>query len=141
MSLLKKLDAAGLFVARTTLENPITVSLAVKVPGAAATVKEQAQLTVELHLSAGPLRLRNVQWLITEKVMDEVLLGRPLLRALGLDAPTHLDVVRHNYQDLDSSKIATAHTGGRLSRLLICRDADACSSVSRVHKIPGSIFT
>jgi hypothetical protein len=106
------------------LERPITVSLAVKGPGIAATVKEQAQLTIELHLSAGPLRLRNVKWLVTDNDMDEVLLDRPLLKAVGIDAPSHLEAVRDDYQDLDCSKIASAHAGGKLSRILIERDAN-----------------
>ena len=74
-SLLKELAAAGLFVARRTLENHITVSLAVNGPGISAIVKEQAQLTIDLHLSAGPPRLRSVKWFVTENDMDEVLLG------------------------------------------------------------------
>jgi hypothetical protein len=111
-ALLKELDAAGRFVARRTLENPIIVELAVKGPGMSAVLREQAQLTVELHLSAGPLRLRNARWLVPENDMDEVLLGRPLLRALGLDAPAHLQAVRDSYKDLDCSKIVTAHDRG-----------------------------
>jgi hypothetical protein len=87
-----------------------------------AVVREQAQLTVELDLSVGPLRLRNVRWLVTENDMDEVLLGRPLLKALGLDVPAHLEAVREDYQDLDCSMIATVHGGGKLSRLLIRRE-------------------
>jgi hypothetical protein len=93
-----------------------------------AVVKEQAQLTVELHLLAGPLRLRNLRWLVTENDMDEVLLGRPLLKALGLDAPAHLEAARDSYQDLDCSKIVTAHGTGILSRLLISLDASAETS-------------
>jgi hypothetical protein len=100
-SLLNELDASGLFVSRRTLEKPITVELAVRGPGQPVVVKQQAQLTVVLHLSAGPLRLRNVRWLVTENEMDEVLLGRPLLKALGLNAPAHLEAVRESYQDLD----------------------------------------
>jgi hypothetical protein len=61
---------------------------------------------------------------VTDNDMDEVLLVRPLLKALGLDAPSHLEAVRDDYQDLDCSKIASAHAGGKLSRILIERDAN-----------------
>jgi hypothetical protein len=93
-SLLKDLDAAGAFVSLRTLEKPMTIELAVKGPGASVVVRQQAQLTTTIHLSEGPLRLRNVRWLVSENDMNEVLLGRPLLKTLGLDAPTHLEAVR-----------------------------------------------
>jgi predicted aspartyl protease len=67
-------------------------------------------MTATLHLSAGTLRLRNVRWLVSENDMDEVLLGRPLLKTLGLDASTHLAAVRDNFHDLDCSKIASPLT-------------------------------
>jgi hypothetical protein len=121
-SLLQELDTARLFIARHTLAKPFSVELTVKGPGMFTVVKEQAQLTVELHLSSGPLRLRNVKWLVAENGMDEVLLGRPLLKALGLDAPSHLEAVRENCQDLDCSKIATVNGTGRLSRVLTSRE-------------------
>jgi hypothetical protein len=51
--------------------------------------------------------------------MDEVLLGRPLLEALGLDAPTHLSVARENYNNMDCSEVPSMITGGKLTRLLL----------------------
>jgi hypothetical protein len=101
----------------------MTIELAVKGPGASVVVRQQAQLTPTLHLSDGPLRLRNVRWLVSENDMDEVLLGRPLLETLGLDAPTHLEAVRDNYHDLDCSKIASPSDVSKLSRLLTRRQA------------------
>jgi hypothetical protein len=77
---------------------------------------------MELQLHAGPLRLRNLKWLVAENDMDEVLLGRPLLNALGIDAEAHLAAVRDIFQDLDCETIPSVVAGGRLSRILIHRD-------------------
>jgi hypothetical protein len=51
--------------------------------------------------------------------MDEVLIGRPLLEALGLNACEHLSSVRDDYQDMDCSTIPSASAGGELTRLLL----------------------
>jgi hypothetical protein len=122
-SVLEALESKGSFLPMRTLKGPIVFELAVKGEGMATEVKQQAQLTVELQLSAGPLRLRNVQWLVVEQEMDEVLLGRPLLNELGIDAPTHLASVRDMFQDLDCSKIPSVEAGGKLSRLLVRKEA------------------
>jgi hypothetical protein len=67
----------------------------------------------------GHLRLCNIRWLFCEQEMDEVLLGRPVLHALGIDAEEHLVAARDSLQDSDCSAIPSAISGGRLSRLLI----------------------
>jgi hypothetical protein len=85
-------------------------------------VTQQAQLTVELKLPAGPLRLRNVPWLVAELAMEEVLLGRPLLKELGLDAPADLAAVRDEFHNMDCSHVSTTMSGGKLSRLLVKHD-------------------
>jgi hypothetical protein len=121
-SLISELEAAGMFVPKRTLAAPITVDLAVQGPGLSTLVTRQAKLTMELQLHAGPLRLRNVKWLVAENDMDEVLLGRPLLNALGIDAEAHLAAVRDTFQDLDCETIPSVVAGGRLSRILIHRD-------------------
>ena len=58
-SLVTRLEQAGIFVPMRTLADPMKIELAVQGPGLSAEVRQQAQLTVELHLAAGPLRLRN----------------------------------------------------------------------------------
>jgi RNase H-like domain found in reverse transcriptase/Reverse transcriptase (RNA-dependent DNA polymerase)/Integrase zinc binding domain len=120
-SMIDELQAKGSFVSVRWLPTPIKVDLAVKGPDISIQVNRQARLTVELQLAAGPLRLRNVCWLIAEKEMDEVLLGRPLLKSLGIDAASHLEAVREKYNDMDCAAITSAHTGGKLSRMLINR--------------------
>jgi hypothetical protein len=95
------MEDAGVFVPIRNLKQPVRVELAFQGPGLGAEVRQQAQLTVDIHLTAGPLRLRNCKWLIAEKEMDEVLIGRPFLEALGLSAREHLCAVRDNYQNMD----------------------------------------
>jgi hypothetical protein len=70
---ISELEAAGMFVPQRTLAAPITVDLAVQGPGLSTLVTRQAMLTMELQLPAGPLRLRNVKWLVAENDMDKVL--------------------------------------------------------------------
>jgi hypothetical protein len=121
-SLLSQLEADGNFVPLRTLAQPVSIDLAVQTPGQSIVVRQQAQLTVELQLPAGPLRLRNVRWLVADQEMDEVLLGRPLLKELGLDAPSHLSANRQEYHDMDCAHVPSAATGGKLSRVIIRAD-------------------
>lgn len=71
------------------LQNPFTVSMEVKGEGMTMVVKRKSKFTSELKLSVGPLKLRNILWLVSERKMDEVLLGRPLMEELGLDVVEH----------------------------------------------------
>lgn len=52
----------------------------------------RADLTLELN--CGPLKLRNTEFLVVEQGMSELLLGRPLLKAIGFDLEDHLDTNR-----------------------------------------------
>jgi hypothetical protein len=116
-----KLQALGMFIPLRTLDRPLFVDLAVKGPGISAQVTRQAQLTVVLQLSAGPLRLRKVRWLVEDNEMDEVLIGRPLLKTLGMDAAEHLSAVGDEFQDLDCASIQPGPPTSKLSRLLLKR--------------------
>jgi hypothetical protein len=118
-SLVRKLEDSGIFVPVRSLKTPVKIALALQSPILSCEVRQQAQLTVDLHLVAGPLRLRRCNWLIVEQGMDEVLIGRPLLEALGLNACEHLSTVRDEYQDMDCSTIPSASAGGKLTRLLL----------------------
>ena len=57
-----------------------------------------------LQLNCAPLRLRNVEWLILEDNMSEILLGRPLLKAIGFDVDDHLE---SNHAVLDGKQFDT----------------------------------
>jgi hypothetical protein len=115
----EKIEESGLFLPTRTLKTPVRVDLDFQVPGLTSEVHHQAQLTVELHLAAGPLRLRNCKWLIVQHDMDEVLIGRPFFRALGLDGAEHLSAVRDEYNNMDCSQIPSLTCAGKLTRLLL----------------------
>jgi Aspartyl protease len=134
-TLIQALEDAGMFVPSRTLDTPVSFALAIK--GTTATITRQVQLTVELRLPTGTLRLRNVCCLVAEHDMDDVLIGRPLLNSLGIDAPTHLAAVRETFQDMDCSTVPSALAGGKLSRLLKQR-AD-CSLDPPVGDSPAAL--
>ena len=127
-SLVQALEEAGIFVPTRSLKKPVRIELALQGPSLSCEVRQQAQLTVDLNLVAGPLRLRRCNWLIVEQGMDEVLIGRPLLEALGLNACEHLSSVRDEYQDMDCSTIPSASAGGKLTRLLLQEIEDTTDS-------------
>ena len=118
-SLVSTLEKKGLFVPSRQLAEPLKVNLAIKSPGRRVTIRKQVQLGVEIKLPVGPLRLRNVSWLVSEGEMDEILLGRPLLKSMGLDATMHLSEVRDTYQDLDCSTSKLPSGSSYLSKLLV----------------------
>jgi hypothetical protein len=131
-SLVERLEERGVFVPPRTLKSPVRVELAFQGPDLIVEVRQQAQLTVELQLAAGPLRLRNCNWIIDEYAMDEILLGRPLLQALGLNAAEHLSAVRDDYDNMDCSKIPSLTHAEKLTRLLL-RDPSVAPGLHAVN--------
>ena len=96
---LQTCHAHGLFVPTQHLNVPVTATLAFKNDGSNDTPKvfssnKKVRLTVTLETPAGPLRLRNVEFVVFKEQMSEVLLSRPLLQTLGLDVDKHLSTVR-----------------------------------------------
>jgi hypothetical protein len=63
-SLVQKLDEEGIFVPTRSLKKPMKIELALQGPSRSCEVRQQAQLTVDLHWVSGPLRLRHCNWLI-----------------------------------------------------------------------------
>lgn len=49
-------------------------------------ITKKARMRVKLKLLVVPLRFRNVLWLVAEEEMDDVLLGRSLMKYLGFVA-------------------------------------------------------
>jgi hypothetical protein len=137
-ALLKSLEDSGMFVPIRTLPQFRAVELAVKDPKVEVQVTKQAQLTVELLFPAGPLRLRNVCWLVAENDMDEILLGRPLLKELGLDAPAHLAAVREELHDRDCADVPTAAGKGKLSRMMLSSNAALTESPNAIAQERGA---
>jgi len=126
---------AGIFVQLLTLERPISMELALN-PTKTEEVREystnrKARISTTLETSSGPLRFRNVEYLVFKEHMPEVLLSRPVLMSIGFNLDEHLSEVRDRYHDADFSHIGfnpgTPSVGqsavsGRLSRLLLKQD-------------------
>lgn len=53
-----------------------------------------AHLNLTINLPCGPLRLRKVKFLVVQEKMSEILLGRPLLKSLGIDIEKQLERVQ-----------------------------------------------
>lgn len=51
--------------------------------------------------------MRKVEFLVMGPDMDEVLLGRPLLKCLGSNRETHLETVRQKNNDAEISDLIT----------------------------------
>ena len=106
------------------LNAPLHLDAAIKLPGNVAfTASAIVKLCITISLPCGPLRLRNVEFLAIDQPMDEILLGRLLLRCLGFDLDTHLEGIRTKMDNADlssltSESINTADTGRA------CRAAD-----------------
>lgn len=116
---IRRLSESGTFVPTQRLNQPITLQLTAKSKTAIAA--ERVQLTLTLQLEAGPLRMRNVQFLVLEEDFDEVLLGRPIMNMLGIDVTEHLNTVRVEFNDMDFSEVHSIGPGisGTLSRALL----------------------
>lgn len=106
---LESLAAESVFVQVLPLSVPVTVRLALASrPGENEiiyTSKKKARISTTLDLPVGPMRLRNVEYLVFEEEMSEVLLSRPLLKSLGFDLDAHLAVIRDTFHDSDFSHI------------------------------------
>lgn len=102
---------AGIFVPILQLREPVQATLAMKKDSeqdnAIFTATKKARITLTVDTPGGPLRLRNVEFLVFPHKMDEVLLSRPLLRLMGFDLPSHLSSVREKFNDIDLSSLAT----------------------------------
>ena len=89
------------------------------------TATRKAKITTTLLLPEGPLRLRNVQYLVFDEEMSEVLMSRPLLNSLGFNLEQNLARVRDKYNNGDFSAVgfdaaepALKTNTGKLARLL-----------------------
>jgi predicted aspartyl protease len=115
----RRLSVAGFFMPTKKLESPISLQLTAKEMTVSAV--EKSRINITLQLEAGPLRLRNVEFLILDAELEEVLLGRPLMKLLGIDVNDHLNLVRKEFHDRDFSDAPSMEQGemGTLSRILL----------------------
>ncbi|CAN8075453.1 unnamed protein product, partial [Agarophyton chilense] len=88
-STLERARKAGVDASVVKLVPPRKFEMAAKNPGGSPTIIEcthAATIDTELHIRHGSaLVLRNLRWLVTPQIVDEPLLSRPLLGALGFD--------------------------------------------------------
>jgi hypothetical protein len=76
------------------LPKPIKLAACVKSTRAGdieITADRMVKMNIVISLPCGQLRLRRVEFLVVDQEMDEVLLVRPLLAALGFDLTSHLE--------------------------------------------------
>ena len=79
-------------------------------PSSAFTASATVKLCITITLLCGPHRLRNVEILFIDQPMDEILLGRPLLRCLGFDLDTQLEGIRTNMGNADISSLEARYS-------------------------------
>jgi hypothetical protein len=66
----------------------------------------------------GPLPLRRLEFLVVDQEMDEVLLGRLLLVAVGFDLTSHLEKVFDQVDDMEiSSDVGTSGSSGKMASM------------------------
>lgn len=102
------------------------------------TAKRKARVSTTLLKLEGPLRLRNVEYLVLERQMPEVLLSRPILVSLGFDLDAHLARVRLQCDEVDLSGVGYEPSTNPRSPQARSRDrlALVVSSLKDVHGDP-----
>ena len=71
--------------------------------------------------------------MVSDNEMDEVLLGRPLMKALGFDAIEHLETVSDTYQNMDCSQLGPlSGKGGKLSKIMLRLESNTNVKTSKI---------
>jgi hypothetical protein len=85
--LVDKMKKAGAQIKDTFLDKPVYLGAAI----VGVSIKANSVMATHLtmYLNCGPLRLCSTEFLAVADEMDEVLLGRPLLKTLGFDLARH----------------------------------------------------
>ena len=101
------LQAAGIKVAVIKQFNePLQLDAAIKLPGDVPfTTSSVVNLCITISLPCGPLRLRNVEFLVVDQQIDEILLGRPRLKCLGFDLDSHMQRIQTTMDNADISSL------------------------------------
>ena len=151
---LNRCAGKGIFVQVLPLKNPIPMRLAMGSSSdddsRTVVAKSKARISTTLHLPSGPLRLRNLEYLVFDEPMDEVILSRPILQTTGFDLDKHLETVREKYHDTDFSHIGFSPAvfdvskdippsiPGRLSQLMLSCPENV--SESSECSVPATCF-
>lgn len=91
-----------------------------------------------LRLSTGPLALTNLKFFVAddELAAEEILIGLPVLRHLGVDTKTMLERDRERLDGADCSALKSSKNGGSVSRLMIARH-NRIVNTPKEDEIPG----
>eukprot|EP00737_Agarophyton_chilense_P003792 gb/GEZJ01004544.1/.p1 GENE.gb/GEZJ01004544.1/~~gb/GEZJ01004544.1/.p1 ORF type:complete len:294 (-),score=41.13 gb/GEZJ01004544.1/:342-1223(-) len=106
---------------------PLQVTLKDKdVPQTFSFWRSWAPPRTTLKLSAGPLALVNITFLVADEELtaEDLLIGLPVLEHLGVDTKTLLEEKRNFLDGFDCSSVCASQSsvlGGQLSRLMIAR--------------------
>ena len=120
-STLEKVKEAKSSIKTEPFEKPIELHGAFKTDKVKFTASGKAKLTFTLYLPGTnvPVRVHGVYFIIVDDTMDEILLGRPFLEAIGFDLNDHLQRVHKlihekNIGDINTekNKLATAQYQG-----------------------------
>ena len=107
--MIERLEQKGVRVKVVQLDKQMQLQPALKIsPEIPFTASSTVKIDIRICLPCGPFRLRNVEFLITDQDMNEVLLGRPLLKCIDFDLDKHLEKVRAKYDNLDVSACLAA---------------------------------
>ena len=149
---LQALASRNIFVPVLPLSTPVVLDLAVSSETDAYKVaaKRKARLSLTLQLPEGPMRLRNVEFLVLDQDMPDVLLSRPLLHSLGFNLDSHLARVRERYHDADFAHVThddssqsshdSTSTTCKLASLLQRNNEDKAQSQDSQDCNPGKAF-
>lgn len=74
-------------------EKPMAINGAFTSEGQSATASRSVTLAVNIFVPGSniPVRIRGVKFIIMNLSMDEIILGRPLLKAMGFDLNKNLE--------------------------------------------------
>ena len=104
-TLLRKMKCTKTPVEVKKLPEPCILKPALNLPKHLPfTASARAKLDILLELPCGPLLLRNTPCLVVDQEMEEILLGRPLLRSLGLDLDSLLTKLVRDGGEVDVSE-------------------------------------
>ena len=102
----------NIFVQTLPLSEPVQAKLAMEDSESSEesvfSSSKKVRLSLTLDTPAGPLRLRNVEFVVFPYKMSEVLLSRPILQTLGFDLPSHLSAVRDKFHDMDFAHLSSS---------------------------------
>ena len=144
-----------IFVQVLPLKDPIPMKLAsddgTEAKPRAFYAKVRARVSTTIQLASGPLRLRNLEYLVFDEHMSEVILARPVLQTIDFDIDKHLSTVRSQFHDMEFSQVGFSPGGyasttdeppttpGHLSRLLLPSSPNPPDTV-RSDYLPDSVF-